>query len=141
MAMTNSEYVARWREKHPAKYKKQRKKMAARTKKAPKRGHAWMEHEKLMLFDFPGTDFELAKELGRSIQAIQSMRHSIRTDQIQMDFYGRTVELPKKTTLSDQPRYKHIRHFKDGHLYEERLGRYEVQDEPDGPSDEGVDEV
>lgn len=139
--MTNAEYQKRWRDKHRKKHNANRRKRAKRTKNAPKRGTYWMEWEKQAIFGANMTDLELSQELGRSMQAIQSMRNVIRADKKLMDLYNVPFEMPGKKTLSDQPRYKHLRFFKDGNLYEERLGRYEVQDEPDAPSDFGIDEV
>lgn len=144
----NAEYQKRWRQKNREQYNYERKRRARRTSHFPRTNTTWHESEKLLLFEFEGTDLELAERLQRSMQSIQCMRNRIAHSQRMVEMYGNPVG-PKgrqqKTVMSDMPKYRHLKKEKAPSLYVQRQQDFErirsaneVQDTADGASGEGT---
>lgn len=71
--MKNSEYTPKGLEGA----RRRRKNYYARTKPAKNSRKRWTKYEVLMVLSRAKSDTEMARDLGRSTQAIQNMRHKI----------------------------------------------------------------
>lgn len=75
---TNYEYNKEWRKRNPDKRGVDRKRYYAQFQGAPNTRKPWTEAENLRVLAHDIPDRELAKELGRSVQAIQVHRGRIK---------------------------------------------------------------
>ena len=77
MGNKNTEYNKRWRKKNPAKRNAARKRYYAKSQNAPNHKQRYTEDEVEMILKHEMPDSELAKRIGRSIQAIQGKRNKM----------------------------------------------------------------
>lgn len=74
------EYNKRWRMTHAGMRGQAKKRNYAQTQGAPNHRKPWTLADMALLTEFDGTDRELSAKIGRSVQAIQHMRHRTKED-------------------------------------------------------------